>query len=147
MAQPERPARQGATPGIPEEVSILTRVVAIAALLMFALASFAAAAAPVVTSPANGDKIGPNVLVTGSTEGKQFVIIITDVYLKGKDAPIKSVPGIRHWTNDDGTFCFGISTPRVPWYPSADLTYKIRVFTQRPGQEKGEVTVITCYKM
>ena len=119
-----------------------------AVLLCLAVTAVAfAAPGPTVNSPANGDKIGPNVVITGSTEGKQFVIVITDVYLKGNNTPLKSVPGIRHWTNDDGTFTFGIATPRVPWYPKVDLTYKIRLFTQRPGEAKGPETVVTCYRM
>ena len=124
----------------------MTKLLVAVALVCLAAAAYAAPAAPTVTTPTNGAKIGPNVDVAGSTVGKQFVIVITDVYLKGKDKPIKSVPGIRHWTNDDGTFAVRIATPRVPWAPSADLTYKIRVFTQRPGEEASPETVVTCYK-
>ena len=125
----------------------MTKLLVAVALVCLAAAAYAAPAAPTVTTPTNGAKIGPNVDVAGSTVGKQFVIVITDVYLKGNNTPLKSVPGIRHWTNDDGTFTFGIATPRVPWYPKVDLTYKIRLFTQRPGEAKGPETVVTCYRM
>lgn len=114
----------------------------VAASLMCLAASAFAASAPDVSSPKNGDKLGPNVDVVGKTEGKQFVIIITDVYVKGE--LLKAVPGHRHWTDDEGNFALRIAIPRVRGVASSDLKYKIRVFTMRPDREKSPETVVTC---
>jgi hypothetical protein len=118
------------------------KVVAVIALLCVSYAAFAANA-PEVSSPKNGDRIGSNVFVTCKTDGKQFVIVITDVYVKGNLTG--SVPGIRHWTEDDGTLTVRIATPRVFNAPKSDTSYKIRVFSQRPGGEKSPETVVRCY--
>ncbi len=126
----------------------MTKVTTLLAVgLCLAVVGMAYAAPPEVTTPKMGDKIGPSVDVAGKTDGKTFVIIITDVYQAGVDAPLRSVPGIRHWTDDQGNFAVRIAAPRVPHGKTADLIYKIRVFTQRPGEEKSEETVITCYPM
>lgn len=118
----------------------------IAATILLCLASAALAAdAPKVTVPADGDKVWTRIQVIGQTQGKHFVIIITDVYVKGQEKPIGSVPGLRHWTEEDGKFNFGIAAPRVIRGHSADLVYKIRVFVQDPGTAPGPETVITCY--
>lgn len=117
---------------------------AVVVVLLCLVSVALAAEAPKVTSPKNGDKIGPNVDVVGTTVGKRFVIIITDVYLKGKEKPLKSVPGHRSWTDDEGNFKLRIATPRVRNAKGSDLIYKIRVFSARPGEEKSPETVITC---
>ena len=115
-----------------------------AVVVLLCLASVAmAAGAPKVMAPKNGDRLGPSTDVIGKTDGKQFVIIITDVYVDGKY--IKSVPGHRHWTDAMGNFKLRIATPRAPRAPKCDLKYKIRVFTARPDTGKGPETVVTCY--
>jgi len=124
------------------EAQTVKKLVAVIALLCVAYTALAANA-PEVSSPKNGDRIGPNVFVTCKTEGKQFVIIITDVYVKGQ--LVGSVPGIRHWTADDGSLTARIATPRVYNAPKAETSYTIRVFTQRPDSEKSPETVVRCY--
>jgi len=117
-------------------------------LLLLAVAgALAAGPAPQVFTPVNGAKVGPSVDVAGQTEGRQFVVIITDVYVKGEaKSPWQSVPGLRHWTEDDGSFAFRIATPRLWKTPFANdrITYKIRVFTQRPDEEPSDTTTVTC---
>jgi len=120
------------------------KIIAVVALLCLASVALAASA-PVVNSPKDGDKIGPSVYLNIQTEGKQFVIVITDVYVRGNDKPVGSVPGIRHWTNDDGALTVRISTPRVVNAKKSDITYKIRVFTATPSGEKSPETIVTCY--
>ena len=115
-----------------------------AVVILMGLAGAAFAQAPQVTAPRNGDRIGPNVDVVGTTEGRQFVVIVTDVYVKGEAAPLRAVPGHRHWTDGDGNFNLRIATPRVRNVADSDITYKIRVFVQRPGERPGPETVITC---
>lgn len=114
---------------------------AIAAVLAFLIGATYAAPAPIVTSPTNGAQLGPNTDVIGKTEGKQFVVIITDVYVKGEY--IKSVPGHRHWTDEEGNFSLRLATPRVGRAAKSDTVYKIRVFTAGPGGN-GPETVVTA---
>lgn len=115
-----------------------------AVVILMGLAGAAFAQAPQVTAPRDGDRVGPSVDVIGKTEGRQFVVIITDVHVKGQTEPVGSVPGHRHWTDSEGNFKLRIATPRVRNAPDSDITYMIRVFTQRPGERPGPETVITC---
>jgi len=122
----------------------MKKVAVVLSVLLLSLAfAFAAPNAPQVTTPVNGDRIGPNIDVKGMTEGRQFVVIITDVILNSTNEIVGSVPGIRHWTEADGTFSFRVATPRVRGAWDSNLTYKVRVFTARPD-EKSPETVITC---
>lgn len=122
------------------------RVLAIVALLSLGAAALAADA-PQITTPTNGDKLGSNTDIAGQAPEKQFLIVYTEVFARdnGKDVLLGKVPGLRHWTNDDGSFAFRISTPRpLTSYWSA-LVYKIHVFAQRPGEDPGPEAVVTCY--
>ncbi len=121
----------------------MKRLLVVVVLLSLAGAALAAGA-PEVTAPKDGDKVGPNIDVVGKTDGKQFVVIITDVYVAGKAEALGSVPGHRHWTDEEGNFNLRIATPRVRNTDDSALTYKIRVFSARPGEPKSAETVITC---
>ena len=120
-----------------------TALTVMAAIALTAGIACAQMIAPEVTTPANGDRVGPSIAVQGQADGKQFIIVITDVYVAGRAKPVGSVPGIRHWTNENGSFAFRVATPRVFNAKDSDLTYKVRVFCARPG-EKGPETVVTC---
>ena len=114
-----------------------------AVVILLCLAGIAlAATAPVVSTPKDGDKLGSNVYITLKTEGKQFIIVITDVFVNQKQ--VGSVPGIRHWTDDNGDLTVRVATPRVLNAKKEDLVYKIRVFTATAGGDKGPETVVTC---
>jgi hypothetical protein len=121
------------------------RALAIVALLSLSVAALAAEA-PQVTTPVNGDKLGPNTDITGQAAEKQFLIIYTDVFGRDGDEEvwIGKVPGIRHWTKEDGSFEFRISTPRPLTTYQTLLIYRIHVFAQRPGEDPGPETVVTC---
>lgn len=110
-------------------------------------AAVLAADAPQVTTPVNGDKLGPNTDIAGQAPEKQFLIVYTEVFARegNEDTLIGKVPGLRHWTKDDGSFAFRIATPRPLTASWSALVYKIHVFAQRPGEEPGPETVVTCY--
>ncbi len=123
-------------------------IAVVVVLLSLMGAAMAAEPAPQILSPTNGSRIGPNVDVVGRTMGKQFVILLTDVYVEGADrAPWQTIPGHRHWTDDAGNFDLRIATPRI-WFRGnrdARLTYKIRAFTITPDGERSETATVTCY--
>jgi hypothetical protein len=122
------------------------RALAIVALLSLCVAALAADA-PQVTAPVNGDKLGPNTDITGQAAEKQFLIVYTEVYARDgdKEVLLGKVPGIRHWTKDDGSFAFRIATPRPLTTYQTLLIYRIHTFAQRPGEDRGPETVVTCY--
>ena len=100
---------------------------------------------PTVTSPKNGDRIGPAVDVVGNLGHKGLIVVITDVYRDDTNKKVSSVPGIRHYTENDGKFSFHIATPRNPWGKDVPLTYKIRVFELKGPTSPGPETVVTCH--
>jgi len=126
------------------EREIMKKAIVVLSVLLLSLTlAFAAPNAPQVISPVNGDRIGPNIDIKGMTEGKQFVVVITDVIMISTNELVGSVPGIRHWTEADGTFAFRVATPRVRGAWDNNLVYRVRVFTARPDEKSSE-TVITC---
>ena len=119
---------------------------AMVAVLLMALAMAAAQAqAPTVTFPKNGDGIGPATDVIGNLGHKGLIVIITDVYNTGEQATARSVPGIRHYTEANGSFSFHVAAPRHQQGQTGSLIYKIRVFELRGPGNPGPETVITVH--
>jgi len=121
------------------------RSVFVSLLLAMLLGTVACAQAPTVTTPKNGDRIGPSVDVKGSLGHYGLMVVITDVYNSKTNEKLASVPGIRHYTEQNGTFAFRISTPRNAWGENVPLTYKIRTFELKGKDSPGPETVVTCY--
>ncbi len=125
------------------------RRVSLAVVLVVFLVSMAATAyameKPVVTIPKNGDALGPSFYVEGYMPYRAFIVVITDVIRSDTGEKLSSVPGIRHWTNDDGTFRFRCASPRVSiGQRETPLLYKVRVFEASRTHGNGPETVITC---
>ena len=112
----------------------------LAVLLVTALAH---AQGPTVTTPRNGDAIGPAIDVNGSLGHYGLIVVITDVYRTAGNEKVASVPGIRHYTEQSGSFAFHVATPRG-WREREPLTYKVRVFELRKPGDRGPETVVTC---
>jgi hypothetical protein len=99
---------------------------------------------PRVTSPQEGAVLGPNYDVIGSMPYKACMVVMTDVINADTGAVLGSVPGIRHWTEEDGRFHFRVASPRVAvGAEDTPLTYRIRVF-EATEQETGPETVINA---
>jgi hypothetical protein len=79
--------------------------------LVLLLAVSCAWADVTITSPTAGSTVGPATNVTGMCSQRAFLVIYSDV-MNG-DQLIGSVPGIRHWTNDNNSYAVKISTPRL----------------------------------
>jgi hypothetical protein len=124
---------------------ILTVLVVTALLLM----AVAASASVTVGSPKDGDVVGPSTSIYGQCSERAFVVVISDV-IASDGTKIGSVPGIRHWTNDDNSIAVRIATPRVVFGEKGEpVSYAIHVraystpdLAQAAGApDVGEVTV------
>jgi hypothetical protein len=83
--------------------------------------------APVVTSPKEGDRVGPNFEVIGSAQPGAVVVISTDVLNNETGALIRSVPGNRHLPDLAGAFSLRIAAPRVPNEALARIRYQVHI--------------------
>ena len=99
--------------------------------------------APKVKTPTEGAVLGPNYDIVGSMPYKAFLVLVTDCMTADGEA-LRTVPGIRHWTNDDGTFHFRAASPRVSIGEKGTIvSYRVRIYEVK-GDEKGPETVINC---
>lgn len=98
---------------------------------------------PQVTSPEEGAALGPNYDITGSMPYRAFLVLVTDV-LTADGEVLRTVPGIRHWTNQDGTFHFRAASPRVSiGEKDTVVSYRIRIYELKDG-DTGPETVINA---
>ena len=117
-------------------------------VLLLALAVVAWAAVT-LSYPVQGQTVGTNTDVRGMASQKAFMVVYSEVYRNDNDAYVKRVPGIRHWTRDDGSFEFRIAMPLVFRDPSIKLHYMIHaraysqpsVGTEAPDLGEAVVTV------
>ena len=117
----------------------------VAVVLMALAVAAAQAQGPTVTAPRDGDRIGPAVDVIGNLGHKGLIVIITDVYHSGQEGKPDSVPGIRHYTEADGSFSFHVAAPRHQPGQEGPLVYKIRVFELHGPNDPGPETVVTVH--
>ncbi len=71
-----------------------------------------ASAEVVIGSPRDGDVVGPSTPIYGRCSERAFIVVITDV-LATDGTLVGTVPGIRHWTNDDNSISVRVATPRI----------------------------------
>lgn len=117
-------------------------------LLMSMLAAAGAALAmdkPTIEAPSQGCAIGPNYDISGAMPYRAFLVVITDCVRTDTGEVLGSVPGIRHWTNDDGRFQFRCASPRVSLGDAGlPLQYRVRCFETNASGETGPVAVMDC---
>jgi len=117
---------------------LLTLIVLLAASQALAMEK------PVVTTPTEGAALGPSYDIAGSMPYRAFLIVLTDVITVETREVLRTVPGIRHWTNMDGAFQFRVASPRVSiGDKDTRVMYRVRVFEASP-EGKGPETVIMC---
>lgn len=98
---------------------------------------------PTVTSPREGAALGPNYDVIGSMPYRAFLVVLTDVIRCDTNECVRTIPGIRHWTNDDGSFHFRVASPRVAiGEQELPLAYRVRVFEATAHEAGPEAMVI-----
>ncbi len=99
------------------------------ALLISALLITGAAVSAEVTisTPQDGDVVGPSTPIHGQCSQRAFLVVVTDV-LASDGRNVGMVPGIRHWTNDDNSISVRIATPRISFGEKEEpVTYVIHV--------------------
>ncbi|MGE5531944.1 MAG: hypothetical protein ACM3VW_07515 [Bacteroidota bacterium] len=121
------------------------RILIVLTLGVLLVASLAHAQGEIrVVTPAEGTALGPNYDVIGTAGHRAFLVVMTDVINADTGECIRSVPGIRHWTNQDGTFHFRVASPRVSFGErGTKLTYRVRVAEVTPTGTGTETTVNT----
>jgi hypothetical protein len=119
------------------------------AVLLIALLGAATAALamdkPTITAPMAGDTLGPNYDITGSMPYRAFLVVMTDCVRSDTGEVLRSVPGIRHWTNQDGSFHFRCASPRISFGDgSIPLIYRVRCFETNAAGEHGPEATVDC---
>lgn len=118
-------------------LALLTVCVVLAATQALALEQ------PTITSPQEGAILGPNYEVVGSMPYRAFLVVVTDLVRCDTNEVLYTVPGIRHWTNEDGSFRFRVASPRVIVGGSGmDLQYRVRVYEANRNENGPEAHVI-----
>jgi hypothetical protein len=119
-------------------------LVVVSLCLLWAATQALAMDKPVVTMPTQGAALGPNYDIAGYMPYRAFLVVLTDAINAETGELIRTVPGIRHWTNADGTFQFRVASPRVSiGETDTRVKYRVRVFEATP-QQNGPETVIMC---
>ena len=120
-------------------------VVSVVTLLLCLAAMTQAADRPTVNQPLEGVVLGPSYEISGSLGYRALLVVLTDVVLADTGELLATVPGIRHYTNYDGTFHFRCASPRVSMGDrTRTLTYRVRCFTLDASGAKGPERVINC---
>jgi hypothetical protein len=126
-------------------MSSLRVTTAIAVLILCIAGISQAAEAPTVNTPTEGALLGPSFDITGSVSSRALVIVLTDAVFADTGELISTVPGIRHYPNDDLTFSFHCASPRVSLGDrTREIAYRVRCFTMEAGGGAGPETVINC---
>lgn len=119
-------------------------VVVLVSLLLSAGAALALEM-PTIQTPTPGSSLGPNYDIAGSMPHRAFLIVITDCVRTDTGEVLGSVPGIRHWTNNDGSFRFRCASPRVAYGDTAVvLEYRVRCFEATASEGNGPEAVVAC---
>lgn len=128
--------------------SVVKAIVSVAVVLtLVALVAGSAWALekPRIETPKDGDVLGPSYDITGSMPYKAFLVVVTDCVRTDTGEVLRSVPGIRHWTNADGTFHFRCASPRVSIGDQGlPLVYRVRAWETNRQGECGPETTVTC---
>jgi hypothetical protein len=100
---------------------------------------------PTVDTPRNGEALGPSYDITGRMPYKAFIVVMTDCLRADTGEVLRSVPGIRHLTEADGTFHFRCASPRVSFgEKQTPLVYRVRCFEMSQDGGAGPEAVVTC---
>ena len=103
--------------------------------------------APVVTSPKEGERVGPNFDVIGTAQPGAVVVISTDILNNETGALIRSVPGNRHLPDRTGAFSLRIAAPRVPEEAMSRIRYQVRIRSEGVDFKSPETVINVLPKL
>lgn len=100
---------------------------------------------PTINDPVEGAVLGPNYDISGSMPYRALLVVMTDCIRVDTGEVLRSVPGIRHYTNQDGSFAFRCASPRVSLGDrDLELRYRVRCFEVNAAGQKGPEAVVNC---
>ncbi len=100
----------------------------------------------IITTPQEGDTVGPSTTVVGKTKPKELVVIVTHSFDADTGQLLQRVPGIRHRATETGDFSFRIAMPRVSFGDrETRVRYEIHVYIVRQGGYQGPETIINVF--
>ena len=100
---------------------------------------------PTIQAPAEGAVLGPNYDISGSLPYRALLVVMTDCIRVDTDELVRSVPGIRHWTDGEGRFQFRCASPRIYLGTRVTLRYRVRCFEANAAGELGPEAVVACH--
>lgn len=125
----------------------MSRIFLVVLLTSLVLSAGAAMAmeTPTIQTPSQGAVLGPNYDIAGSMPYRAFLIVVTDCVRTDTGEVLNSVPGIRHWTNTDGSFKFRCASPRVAIGETGQqLEYRVRCFEASANGGNGPEATVRC---
>jgi hypothetical protein len=100
---------------------------------------------PTIRTPAQGTALGPSYEISGHMPYRAFLVVVTDCIRTDTGEVLRSVPGIRHWTNNDGSFTFRCASPRIAYGGvGLALEYRVRCFETNASGGTGPEAVVNC---
>ena len=99
----------------------------------------------VLTTPREGEVVGPSVVVTGKALPNGLVVLYTICVPEGTDLGPKFVPGTRQRATSTGDFSFRIATPRVSFGDRVPVRYAVHAYLLREDGTKGPETVVNLH--
>ena len=103
--------------------------------------------APVVTSPKEGERVGPNFDVIGTAQPGAVVVISTDILNNETGAFLRSVPGNRHLPDRTGAFSLRIAAPRVPDEALSRIRYQVHIRSEGVDFKSPETVINVLPKL
>lgn len=98
-----------------------------------------------ITSPTQGQLVGPRIEVYGTAPGGSMIIVNTEARKRSDNSLLKTVPGLRHAVPADGNWHVAVAAPVLPANVSEPLYYVVKAYYETPGYRSPEVSV-TVYR-
>ena len=104
-----------------------------------------ASGALAITSPTEGQRVPPRIEVYGTAPGGTMIVVNTEARAQDDGHLLKTVPGLRHSVNADGTWHVAVAAPVLPSNVAKPLYYVVRAYYTTPGFTSPAVSV-TVYR-
>lgn len=98
-----------------------------------------------ITSPTQGQRVGPRIEVYGTAPGGSMIVVNTEARKQADHSLLRTVPGLRHAVPPDGNWHVAVAAPVLPANVSEPLYYVVKAYYETPGYRSSEVSV-TVYR-